>query len=168
MGGGWTDTPPYSLEHGGCVVNAAVNLNGQPPIQAYVRIIEKPVIRISSIDQGARTEITCFDELLDYRKATSSFALAKAALALSCFRRQTDITAGNISLRRTLADFGGGIELTTLAAIPKGSGLGTSSIMGAVILAAIQRAVGRELSKRELFYSVLRLEQALTTGGGWQ
>ncbi|MHC4680071.1 MAG: fucose pyrophosphorylase domain-containing protein, partial [Planctomycetota bacterium] len=161
LGGGWTDTPPYSLEHGGCVVNAAVNLNGQPPIQAYVRIIEKPVIRISSIDQGARTEITCFDELLDYRKATSSFALAKAALALSCFRRQTDITAGNISLRRTLADFGGGIELTTLAAIPKGSGL-------AVILAAIQRAVGRELSKRELFYSVLRLEQALTTGGGWQ
>ncbi|MCK7482658.1 MAG: hypothetical protein M0C28_40205 [Candidatus Moduliflexus flocculans] len=26
--------------------------------------------------------------------------------------------------------FGGGIELTTLAAIPGGSGLGTSSIMG--------------------------------------
>ncbi|UCC98165.1 MAG: hypothetical protein JSW66_20255 [Phycisphaerales bacterium] len=168
LGGGWTDTPPYSLERGGCVVNAAVNLNGQPPIQAYVRIIEKPVIRISSIDQGARTEITRFSELLDYRKATSSFALAKAALALSCFRRQADMTAGNSSLRRTLADFGGGIELTTLAAIPKGSGLGTSSIMGAVILAAIQRAVGKELSKRELFHSVLRLEQALTTGGGWQ
>ncbi len=29
LGGGWSDTPPYSLEHGGCVINAAVDLNGQ-------------------------------------------------------------------------------------------------------------------------------------------
>lgn len=166
VGGGWTDTPPYSLEHGGCVVNAAVNLNSQPPIQAYARVIEKPVIRISSIDQGARTEITSFDELLDYRKATSSFALAKAALVLSGL--SPDSINKNTSLKKVLERFGGGIELTTLAAIPKGSGLGTSSIMGAVILAAIQRITGIELSQRQLFYSVLRLEQALTTGGGWQ
>jgi fucokinase len=166
VGGGWTDTPPYSLEHGGCVVNAAVNLNGQPPIQAYARVIDKPVIRISSIDQGARIEITTFNELLDYRKATSSFALAKAALALSGLSPES--ANKNTSLKRVLEQFGGGIELTTLAAIPKGSGLGTSSIMGAVILAAIQRTMGIELSQQQLFYSVLRLEQALTTGGGWQ
>jgi len=168
VGGGWTDTPPYSLEHGGCVVNAAVNLNGQPPIQAYARVIDEPVVRISSIDLGARLEITCFDELLDYREATSNFALAKAALALSCLSPPVNVDAENVSLTKTLEQFGGGIELTTLAAIPKGSGLGTSSIMGAVILAAIQRVVGKELSRRELFHSVLRLEQALTTGGGWQ
>ncbi|UCE50455.1 MAG: hypothetical protein JSW47_09880, partial [Phycisphaerales bacterium] len=166
--GGWTDTPPYSLEHGGCVVNAAVNLNGQPPIQAYARVIDEPVIRISSIDLGARLEITTFDELLDYRKATSSFALTKAALALSCLSPQGQAGGGENSLKEALEQFGGGIELTTLAAIPKGSGLGTSSIMGAVIIAAIQRVIGTELTQRELFYSVLRLEQALTTGGGWQ
>jgi len=168
VGGGWTDTPPYSLEHGGCVVNAAVNLNGQPPIQTYVRVIDKPVIRISSIDQGVRTEITNFDELLDFRKATSSFALAKAALALSGLSPEQYGGNKNTSLKKVLERFGGGIELTTLAAIPKGSGLGTSSIMGAVILAAIQRIMGIELSQQQLFYSVLRLEQALTTGGGWQ
>jgi galactokinase/mevalonate kinase-like predicted kinase len=28
--------------------------------------------------------------------------------------------------------------------------------------------MGRQLTQRELFYAVLRLEQALTTGGGWQ
>jgi fucokinase len=67
-----------------------------------------------------------------------------------------------------LSRFGGGIELTTLAAIPKGSGLGTSSIMGAVIIAAIQAVLGKQPSQRQLFHSVLRLEQALTTGGGWQ
>jgi galactokinase/mevalonate kinase-like predicted kinase len=168
VGGGWTDTPPYSLEHGGCVVNAAVNLNGQPPIQAYARVIDEPVIRIGSIDLGARVEITSFDELTDYRQATSSFALAKAALVLSCLSPQGRTGAGKAGLKKALEQFGGGLELTTLAAIPKGSGLGTSSIMGAVIFAAIQRVIGRELSQRELFHSVLRLEQALTTGGGWQ
>jgi fucokinase len=165
VGGGWTDTPPYSLEYGGCVVNAAVDLNGQPPIQVYVRVINEPVIRISSIDLGTRIEITDFDGLLDYREATSSFALAKAALVLSGLSPQT---FHNASLKKALQEFGGGIELTTLAAIPKGSGLGTSSIMGAVIIAAIQAVLGKELSQRKLFHSVLRLEQALTTGGGWQ
>jgi galactokinase/mevalonate kinase-like predicted kinase len=168
VGGGWTDTPPYSLEHGGCVVNAAVNLNGQPPIQAYMRVIDEPVIRIGSIDQGVRVEISNFDELLDYRKATSSFALAKAALVLSGLAPRAGGKGGRKSLKKVLEHFGGGIELTSLAAIPKGSGLGTSSIMGAVIFAAIQRVIGKELSQRELFHSVLRLEQALTTGGGWQ
>jgi len=168
VGGGWTDTPPYSLEYGGCVVNAAVNLNGQPPIQAYVRVVDEPVIRISSIDLGSRVEITDFDDLLDYRKATSSFALAKAALVLCGVSPRDRLDAKNTSLEKVLHEFGGGIELTTLAAIPKGSGLGTSSIMGTVIIAAIQRVMGKQLSQRQLFHSVLRLEQALTTGGGWQ
>ena len=168
VGGGWTDTPPYSLEWGGCVMNAAVNLNGQPPIQAYVRVIEEPVIRIGSIDLGVRIEIRRFEDLLDYRKATGSFALAKAALVLSGLAPQQNGRSKTVSLRKALEAFGGGIELTTLAAIPKGSGLGTSSIMGAVITAAIARVVGKDLSQRELFHQVLRLEQALTTGGGWQ
>ena len=64
--------------------------------------------------------------------------------------------------------FGGGIELTTLAAVPKGSGLGTSSIMGAVLVAVIRRMIGDHPSDRDLFHAVLKLEQELTTGGGWQ
>jgi len=168
MGGGWTDTPPYSLEWGGCVMNAAVDLNGQPPIQAYVRVIAEPVIRIGSIDLGVRIEVRKFDDLLDYRQATSSFALAKAALALAGLSPEGGRPRRKATLKKVLEEFGGGIELTTLAAIPKGSGLGTSSIMGAVIVAALARVVGKDLSQRELFHQVLRLEQALTTGGGWQ
>jgi fucokinase len=167
IGGGWTDTPPYSLEWGGCVTNAAIDLNGQPPIQAYVRVIDEPVIRIGSIDLGVRIEVNQFEDLMDYRQATGSFALAKAAIVLSGLSPHGGRT-GKKSLKKTLEAFGGGIELTTLAAIPKGSGLGTSSIMGAVIVAALGRTMGRQLSPRELFHSVLRLEQALTTGGGWQ
>jgi fucokinase len=166
LGGGWTDTPPYSLEWGGCVTNAAVNLNGQPPIQAYLRVIDEPLIRVGSIDLGLQIEVRDFEDLMDYRQATGSFALAKAAMALSGL---TPSVAGRRrTLKQALQAFGGGIELTTLAAIPKGSGLGTSSIMGAVIVAALGRAMGRPVSPRELFHRVLRLEQALTTGGGWQ
>jgi fucokinase len=167
-GGGWTDTPPYALEHGGCVVNTAVNLNGQAPIQAYLRVIEQPIIRIGSIDLGRRIEISELHDLLNYREATSEYGLAKAALALSGFSPQTANWPQDITLEQMLRQFGGGIELTTLAAIPKGSGLGTSSIMGAVLMAVIQRSVGRTLTHNELFHAVLCLEQMLTTGGGWQ
>jgi len=37
-----------------------------------------------------------------------------------------------------------------------------------VLLAVINRMMGRSLSQDRLFYNVLRLEQELTTGGGWQ
>ncbi|NQT53704.1 hypothetical protein HQ576_16725, partial [bacterium] len=168
VGGGWTDTPPYSLEHGGRVINAAVNLNGQPPIQAYARVIEEPVIRIASIDLGERIEIASLDELLDYRDPGSRYGLAKAALALSGLSPEAAAWPEETTLETILGQFGGGIELTTLAAIPKGSGLGASSIMGAVLIAVVQRMMGRTLTSQELFHHVLRLEQALTTGGGWQ
>jgi galactokinase/mevalonate kinase-like predicted kinase len=168
LGGGWTDTPPYALEHGGCVINAAVDLNGQPPIHCYARVTPVPVIRISSIDLGRTVEIHELSELLDYRTATGEFALAKAALAISGLSPGAASWPEGITLCDMLKHFGGGIELTTLAAIPKGSGLGTSSIVGAVILATVQRLMGRSLTATELFHGVLRLEQALTTGGGWQ
>jgi hypothetical protein len=168
LGGGWTDTPPYTLECGGDVINAAVNLNGQPPIHCYCRVIEEPVIRLSSIDVGRHLQITGLEELLDYRRPGDSFALAKAALAVSGFSPELTAWPQGVTLRDMLEEFGGGLELTTLVGIPKGSGLGTSSILGAVILAVIERAMGRTLTERELFHDVLRLEQALTTGGGWQ
>ncbi len=168
ISGGWTDTPPYTLENGGCVLNIAVNLNGQPPIQAYARVIEEPVIKIGSIDLGKQIRIETLQQLMDYKDVASGFSLAKAAFAFAGFSPNANFWRDNLSLKQMLEEFGGGIELTTLAVIPKGSGLGTSSIMGAVILSAISKVVGLELTKTELFNSVLALEQALTTGGGWQ
>ncbi|MBM3293567.1 MAG: hypothetical protein FJY82_03495 [Candidatus Aminicenantes bacterium] len=169
LGGGWTDTPPYSLECGGCVINAAVTLNGQPPIQVYARVTSRLDIRINSIDHGADLRIRELDELLDYKDPASRFGLAKAALALSGFSpAHARWPAGVRTLSAMLDRFGGGLELTTLAAIPSGSGLGTSSIMGAVLAAVISRMTGRALAPDELFNRVLQLEQELTTGGGWQ
>jgi galactokinase/mevalonate kinase-like predicted kinase len=166
--GGWTDTPPYTLEHGGDVLNSAVNLNGQPPIHCYCRVVREPYIRLASIDSGRTLIIRELADLLDYGRPEDSFALAKAALALSGFAPGRADWPDGFSLERILELFGGGIELTTLVGVPHGSGLGTSSILGAVILAVIRRLTGRPLNQREIFHDVLRLEQALTTGGGWQ
>lgn len=168
LGGGWTDTPPYTLEYGGEVINAAVNLNGQPPIHCYCRVIEEPVIRLSSIDGGIHLEIAELSDLLDFRRPGDRFALTKAALAISGFSPEMAPWPEGARLRDMLVEFGGGIELTTLVGIPKGSGLGTSSILGAVIMAVLRRMLGDPPNQRELFHDVLRLEQALTTGGGWQ
>ncbi|MBS3735431.1 MAG: hypothetical protein KGY99_11020 [Phycisphaerae bacterium] len=168
LGGGWSDTPPYTLERGGCVLNAAVDLNGQPPIHCYARVVNEPVIRLASIDLGKRIEITTTDELMDFRSPDAEFALAKAALALSGLSHAAADWPTDISLQAMLERFGGGIELTTLSGIPKGSGLGTSSIVAAVVLSVVARLMGRELTRDALFRGVLRLEQALTTGGGWQ
>jgi galactokinase/mevalonate kinase-like predicted kinase len=169
LGGGWTDTPPYALEHGGSVINAAVDLNGQPPIHAYARVVPELEVRLVSIDQGSRLVVTTIEALADYREPTSQFGIAKAALALTGFSPAHATWPDGVStLPEMLRLFGGGIELTTLAAIPSGSGLGTSSIVGAALLAVLARLIGRTTTPRELFNGVLQLEQELTTGGGWQ
>ena len=53
IAGGWTDTPPYCLLEGGNVVNLAIELNGQPPLQTYVKPCAEPRIILRSIDLGA-------------------------------------------------------------------------------------------------------------------
>jgi len=55
-----------------------------------------------------------------------------------------------------------------LAAAPKGSGLGTSSILSATVLAALSDLFGLNWDHNVLFTRTLALEQLLTTGGGWQ
>jgi len=67
-----------------------------------------------------------------------------------------------------LEEFGGGIEISLLSAVPKGSGLGTSSIMAATVLATLGDLCGLNWDRNVLFTRTLALEQMLTTGGGWQ
>ena len=73
--------------------------------------------------------------LLDFRDPRDVFGLVKASLAIAGFSPEAAAWAKGATLREMLREFGGGIDLSTLAGIPKGSGLGTSSIVGAVIVA---------------------------------
>ncbi len=63
---------------------------------------------------------------------------------------------------------GGGIEIRTEVDLPLGSGLGTSSILGATMLRALSDMAGIHLDQAALSDQVMRLEQLMTTGGGWQ
>lgn len=167
LAGGWTDTPPYCMYAGGNVVNVAIELNGQPPLQVYIKPAKEYKITLRSIDLGAMEAITRWDELRDYKKVGSPFSIPKAALALAGFIPEF---AGNrfSSLEEQLKDFGSGIEVTLLAAIPAGSGLGTSSILAATVLGAVSDFCGLAWDKSEIGNRTLILEQLLTTGGGWQ
>lgn len=168
LAGGWTDTPPYCLEHGGRVVNLAVNLNGQPPIQVFARLSEHPEIVLRSIDLGVEQHIRRFEELEEYNQPGHEFALAKAAFALTGFLPRFHSQGHFKTLEEQLRDFGGGIEVSLLSAVPKGSGLGTSSILAATLLATLSDLCGLNWDRNVLFTRTMALEQMLTTGGGWQ
>lgn len=167
IAGGWTDTPPYCMMEGGNVVNLAIELNGQPPLQAYVRPNQKPFITLRSIDLGAMEEVRTFEKLADFRNVGSPFSIPKAALALTGFL-PAFCENTYASLEDQLRSFGCGIELTLLSAIPAGSGLGTSSVLAATVLGALNDFCGLAWDKSELGSRTLVLEQLLTTGGGWQ
>ncbi|MBT7067031.1 MAG: bifunctional fucokinase/L-fucose-1-P-guanylyltransferase [Verrucomicrobia bacterium] len=169
LAGGWTDTPPYCIENGGQVVNLAVDLNGQPPIHVFGRICETPHVLLRSIDLGIDEVITTYEELAGYAQLGSGFAIARAALALAGFEPRFHAGATYPDLPAQLKDqLGGGIELSMVCAIPKGSGLGTSSILAATLLGTISELCGLEWSRADVFQRTTALEQMLTSGGGWQ
>ncbi len=167
ISGGWTDTPPFCLMEGGNVVNLAIELNGQPPLQAYVKPCREAHIVLRSIDLGAVETVETYEQLADFSHVGSPFSIPKAALVLAGFH--PDFCAErHATLRDQLADFGGGIELTLLSAVPAGSGLGTSSILAATVLGAVGDFCSLAWDKNEICKRTLVLEQLLTTGGGWQ
>lgn len=163
LAGGWTDTPPYSIYSGGNVVNMAIELNGQPPLQVYVKPSPTKEIVLRSIDLGAMEVVSDYDSLYRFNKVGSPFSIPKAALVLAGFCREAAP-----SLQAQLDEFGSGLEITLLSAIPAGSGLGTSSILAATVLGALSDFCGLAWPENEICHRTLALEQLLTTGGGWQ
>jgi len=169
LAGGWTDTPPYCLERGGRVVNVAVDLNGQPPIQVFGRMSERPEIILRSIDLGLDEKLSRYEDIRQAGKLGSGFGIARAALALAGLDPRFHVRGGYRSLEEHLkTELGGGLELSLLAAVPKGSGLGASSILAATLLGTLSEMLGLRWGPNELFSRTLALEQMLTSGGGWQ
>ncbi len=165
FGGGWSDTPPYCNEHGGTVLNAAISLNGTLPIVVEVKRISRPVVVLASTDLGAEADFTDMRELQNCHDPFDTFALHKAALiACGIIPRE-----GEYTLQNLLDKVGGGLYLSTaVRGIPKGSGLGTSSMLAAACVKGIFEFIGKEISENELYSRVLCMEQIMSTGGGWQ
>ena len=167
IAGGWTDTPPFCLMEGGNVVNLAIELNGQSPIQAYAKPCKEKHVVLHSIDLGASEIVETYDELANYKEVGSPFSIPKAALVLAGFLPGYSSESYS-SLREQLEAFGCGIEVTMFSAVPAGSGLGTSSILASTVLGVLNDFCGLQWDKNEISRRTLSLEQLLTTGGGWQ
>jgi fucokinase len=161
LAGGWTVTPPQACERGGAVLNLALLLDGRRPLAARVERIAEPRVELVADDLGCRRVLA--PNRIGPRRPDprDPLGIHRAALQL------LGLFSG-ARLPERLRRLGGGLRLTTAAQVPEGSGLGTSSILGAVVLAALNRAFGRQPSPDELCRDVLRLEQLMGTGGGWQ
>ena len=164
-GGGWSDTPPYCMENGGTVLNAAVLLNGERPVKVKVRRLEEAKIVLASEDNGSYGEFTQLDPLQDSSNPFDPFALHKAAL-IACgiipYEQKMELSS-------ILKQLGGGVYLSTqVVDIPRGSGLGTSSILAGACVKGLFEFIGRQIGEDELYSRVLCMEQIMSTGGGWQ
>ncbi len=145
--GGWSDTPPICCKEGGTVLAAAVTLDGARPIEVTVKTRRDRFVRVISRDLGKRKLIRSAAEIADHHDPHDWCCLVKSALTVTGFR------------------FGArGLDIVISADLPKGSGMGTSSILGAATIAAL---LGR-VDCGEIGELTLRLEQEMRTGGGWE
>ena len=160
LAGGWSDTPPICYERGGTVLNAAVRLDGKDPVVAEVTRLERREVLVESVDLGRRGVLTRREEIYGEQDPHDWCALVKSALQVVGY----DFSQGGLSVRIS-------------ADVPKGSGMGTSSILGSALIEALVRALDAEpppvsassaafLDRIALL--TLRLEQVMATGGGWE
>ena len=151
LAGGWSDTPPICYEMGGCVLNAAVTIAKGMPVKACVKRIAAAEVRISSVDLGKRGTLRTMDEIHDHSDPHDWRALVKSALAVTGYR---------------FSD--GGLSIVISADVPKGSGMGASSILGSAVVEALGKIAGKDYSVGEIAELTLALEKEMQTGGGWE
>lgn len=163
-GGGWSDTPPYCNENGGTVLNAAITLNGEYPVNVKIkRLVDRKIV-LESRDMHALGEFTEIEALQCCGNPYDPYALHKAALAVCGI-----IPSVGGVLDDILTRLGGGIYINTeVIGVPQGSGLGTSSILAAACVKAIFEFMGIDYTDDDLYSHVLCIEQIMSTGGGWQ
>ena len=163
-GGGWSDTPPYCNEKGGTVLNVAILLNGEKPVEVTMEKIAERKIIFDSRDMDAHGEFDDIEELQRTGDPFDPFALQKACL-LAC----GIIPKEGHELGEILDRLGGGFVMNSeVTNVPKGSGLGTSSILSAACVKAVFDFMGIPYTEDDLYSHVLAMEQIMSTGGGWQ
>lgn len=120
---------------------------------------------LASTDVGSYEEFTDIKKLQNCSDPMDAFALHKAAL-IACGVIPYE---ENVSIEGICAHLGGGLYMNTrVINIPKGSGLGTSSILAAACVKGIFSFMGVKYTEDELYNTVLCMEQIMSTGGGWQ
>lgn len=186
---GWSDIFFLGMDfpEGARVLNVSIDLavRGQagtpmprPPVEAFFRIIDTPVIRLVSTDLGTVTEVTSISQLFDF--AADYLGLLKGALIASGI-----VPPGMEGAMQPLADLlsvvvgpGLGIEIVSqVNNIPKGSRLAVSTTLLASIITVCMRATGQtsslsgsltEQERRTIAARAILGEWLSGSGGGWQ
>ncbi|HSG16372.1 MAG TPA: UTP--glucose-1-phosphate uridylyltransferase [Anaerolineae bacterium] len=189
---GWSDIFFLGMDfpEGARVINTSIDLavrgpDGsaapkppQPPVEAYFRIIDRPILRLVSVDLGATAEIGSQREVFDF--ARDYLGLLKAAVIAAGI-----VPPGMEGAEQPLADLltqltrpGYGIELVSrVNGIPKGSRLAVSTSLLACLIACLMRATGQAKTlsgpltneERRLVAARAILGEWLAgSGGGWQ
>ncbi|EDY22069.1 UTP--glucose-1-phosphate uridylyltransferase-like protein [Chthoniobacter flavus Ellin428] len=183
----WSDIFFLGMDYpeGAKVLNVSVDLGvhgrdaaPQPPVSAWLRVIEQPVLRLVSVDLGARADISELAEVFDFAK--DYLGLLKAAVIASGLV-PPGIEGSGQSLGGLLAEMlgpGRGLELvSSVNDIPKGSRLAVSTNLLAALIGVCMRATGqaesltgplRESERRLVLARALLGEWIGGSGGGWQ
>ena len=146
------------------MINGAFLLNGEKPIKVIIKKTNKKSIILKSLDLNVENEIMDIEVLKDCSNTNDLFSLPKASLIISGIVNKNDKSIDDVYQR-----LNGGLEfITAVQNIPKGSGLGTSSILSAACLKALYSFINIEIDDTLLCTKVLQQEQLMGTGGGWQ
>jgi hypothetical protein len=184
---GWSDIFFLGMDYpeGAKVLNASVDLGvygrdskPRPPVEAYLRVIDRPVLRLVSTDLGAEVEITEIDEVFDFAK--DYLGLLKSALIASgvippamegCHGKMSEL------LKTLIGRSGLGLELVSkVNDIPKGSRLAVSTNLLGCLISVLMRATGQvtaltgglEIADQRLITARAILGEWLGgSGGGW-
>ncbi|HWX19012.1 MAG TPA: UTP--glucose-1-phosphate uridylyltransferase, partial [Candidatus Binatia bacterium] len=184
---GWSDIFFLGMDfpEGAKVLNISIDLaiHGRdaaprPPVEAYLRVIEEPLLRLVSVDLGASADITNLAEVFDFAK--DYLGLLKAALiAAGVVPPGVEGSGQNLAeLLARMAGPGRGLELvSSVNNIPKGSRLAVSTTLLAALVSVCMRATGQAASltgplqeheRRLVLARALLGEWLGGSGGGWQ
>ena len=170
---------------GAKVINASVNLgvmgrddHPRPPIECYLRVIDQPVLKLTSTDLNASTEIHTIAEVFDFAK--DYLGLLKAALIAAGIVPPGMEGCGKSieSLLEQLIGPGLGLEVVSkVNDIPKGSRLAVSTNLLGSLISICMRATGQvsaltggleETDRRIIAARAILGEWIGGSGGGWQ
>jgi hypothetical protein len=184
---GWSDIFFLGMDfpEGARVLNISIDLSvrgsgaPRPPVEAWFRVIDQPVLRLVSADLKSSAEITSIAEVFDF--ARDYLGLLKAAVIASGI-----VPPGMEGATQPLADVlmhltgkpGHGIEIVSkVHDIPRGSRLAVSTSLLASLISVCMRATnqihaltgGLEEQDRRLVAARAILGEWLGgSGGGWQ
>lgn len=183
----WSDIFFLGMDfpEGARVLNVSVDLgvHGRdaetaPPVEAYLRIIDEPIIRLTSVDLKATARIDSLGEVFDFAK--DHLGLLKAAVIASGVVPPGVEGSGQslASLLERVLGKGRGIELvSSVNNIPKGSRLAVSTHLLAALIGVLMRATGqtesltgplKENERRLVLARAILGEWIGGSGGGWQ